>query len=94
VLAVLAPDVRWPNGWEGGWVHGHDEVRDYWRRQWAEIDPHVDPVAIDEREDGSVAVRVHQMVRDLAGNQIADNEVLHVYRFEDGLIVEMEIEEA
>jgi ketosteroid isomerase-like protein len=93
VLAALAPDVRWPNGWEGGFVHGHEEVRDYWRRQWAEIDPHVEPVAIDERPDGRVAVRVHQLVRDHEGKVLADAEVLHVYRFADGLITEMTIEE-
>jgi hypothetical protein len=94
VVAALAPGVRWPNGWEGGFVHGHDEVRDYWRRQWAEIDPHVEPVAIDERLDGSVSVRVHQVVRDLAGTKVAEGEVVHVYRFENGLVVEMTIEEA
>jgi hypothetical protein len=94
VLAELAPDVRWPNGWEGGFVTGHDGVRDYWRRQWAEIDPHVEPTQMDEREDGTVAVRVHQVVRDLDGNTLADNEVVHVYRFERGLVVEMTIEEA
>ena len=61
---------------------------------WAEIDPHVEPTQTDERADGTVAVRVHQAVRDLAGNKIADNEVVHVYRFEHGLVVEMRIEEA
>jgi nuclear transport factor 2 (NTF2) superfamily protein len=94
VLAALAADVHWPNGWEGGFVDGHDEVRDYWRRQWAEIDPHVEPKQMEERGDGTVAVRVHQVVRDLDGNQIADSEVIHVYRFENGLVIEMRIEEA
>ena len=94
VLVALAPDVRWPNAWQGGFVHGHDEVRDYWRRQWEEIDPHVAPLAIDERPNGTIAVRVHQVVKDIAGNQLADNEVLHVYRFADGLVVEMTIEQA
>jgi hypothetical protein len=94
VLAELAPDVRWPNAWEGGVVTGHEEVRDYWRRQWAEIDPHVEPTQMDERADGTVAVRVHQVVRNLDGEQIADNEVIHVYRFENGLVAEMRIEEA
>jgi nuclear transport factor 2 (NTF2) superfamily protein len=94
VLAAVSPDVTWPNGWEGGFVHGHDEVRDYWRRQWAAIDPRVEPVAIAERPDGTVEVRVHQVVRDLEGNLLDDGEVLHVYRFADGLVVEMTIEEA
>ena len=30
VLAVMHPDVDWPNGWEGERVRGHDEVRKYW----------------------------------------------------------------
>jgi nuclear transport factor 2 (NTF2) superfamily protein len=94
VLAALAPDVRWPNAWEGGWVNGHEEIRRYWRRQWAEIDPYVEPVAIDERPDGTVAVRVHQIVRDLDGNLLDEGEVLHVYRFEGGLVVERSVEEA
>jgi hypothetical protein len=94
VLAALAPDVRWPNGWEGGFVHGHDEVRDYWQRQWAEIDPRVDPVETETRPDGRVAVCVHQVVRDLHGTVIADGQVLHVYHFENGLVSEMTIEEA
>ena len=93
VLAALAADVRWPNAWEGGVVHGHAGVRDYWRRQWAEIDPHVEPTAIEEQEDGSVAVRVHQVVRTLKGELVAENDVVHVYRFEHGLISEMTIED-
>jgi len=93
VLAAMTTDVRWPNAWEGGVVRGHEEVRDYWRRQWAEIDPRVDPVAIDERPDGTRAVRVRQVVHDMEGNVIADHEVLHVYRYEGGLIAEMTIEE-
>jgi nuclear transport factor 2 (NTF2) superfamily protein len=92
-LAAMTEDVHWPNGWEGGYVEGRAEVREYWRRQWAEIDPHVDPVAIEERPDGRVAVRVHQLVRDLDGKVMLDGEVAHIYRFEDGLIAEMTIEE-
>ena len=92
VIAALAPDVRWPNAWEGGVVNGHDEVRDYWRRQWAEIDPHVEPTSIDEQPDGSVAVGVHQVVRDLDGDLIGESDVVHVYRFEHGLISGMTIE--
>ena len=87
-------DVRWPNAWEGGVVTGHAAVRDYWRRQWAEIDPHVEPTAIEEQPDGSVAVRVHQVVRTLNGELVAENDVVHVYRVEQGLISEMTIEDA
>jgi nuclear transport factor 2 (NTF2) superfamily protein len=94
VLAALAPDVVWPNGWEGGVLHGRDEVRDYWTRQWAAIDPTVVPLAFDDESDGRVRVTVHQIVRTLQGALAADEMVQHVYRFrpgDDDLVDEMEI---
>ncbi len=94
VLAVLHPDVDWPNGWEGGRMVGREAVREYWTRQWAEIDPSVDPVAFETDEAGRTVVQVHQMVRDLEGNMVADAMVHHVYEVEDGLIRRMEIVEA
>ena len=94
VLAALAPDVQWPNGWEGGFVRGHEEVRDYWTRQWAEIDPIVVPVAFDTEADDLVIVTVHQVVRTNKGAVVADHTVKHVYRFVNDLITEMEIREA
>lgn len=93
VLAALAPDVSWPNGWEGGIVRGHDQVRAYWLRQWAEIDPVVVPRAFDIEDDGRVTVTVHQVVRTLQGSVVADQVVKHVYRFTDGLVVNMEIQD-
>ena len=67
VLAVMHPDVDWPNGMEGGRVLGHAAVRAYWVRQWALIDPRVEPRGFTVEADGRVAVAVHQVVRDLAG---------------------------
>ncbi len=94
VLAVMHPEVDWPNGWEGGRVHGHEGVREYWTRQWAAIDPRVEPVGFDTDEAGRTIVTVHQVVRDLEGNLIAEGVVEHVYRMEDRLIRSMEIREA
>lgn len=91
VLARMHPDVDWPNGMEGGRVHGCDEVRAYWRRQWHMIDPHVEPVRVEEDEAGNTAVDVHQVVRDLSGNILKDEIVQHVYSFRDGLIERMDI---
>lgn len=91
VLAVLHPDVDWPNGWEGGHVHGVPAVRDYWTRQWAAIDPSVVPVGINDNGRGEVTVRVHQVVKDLGGSVLGDEELDHVYAVEDGLIRSMEI---
>ncbi len=92
VLARLHPDIEWANGWEGGHVHGRDGVRAYWTRQWAALDPHVEPVAIEEDETGRVIVEVHQAVRDLQGTLLVDTTVHHAYRFEGSLIQRMDIE--
>ncbi len=46
VLALMVPDVEWPNGMEGGYVYGHEGVRAYWTRQWGMINPHVEPVSM------------------------------------------------
>jgi hypothetical protein len=92
VLSRMLTSVDWPNGMDGGRVHGHDEVRAYWTRQWGILDPHVEPVQIDANPDGRTVVKVHQVVRDLQGNLLADSIVHHVYTFRDGLIERMEIE--
>ncbi len=91
ILAQMHPDVDWPNGMEGGRVHGHNDVRAYWRRQWTIVDPHVDPVRIEDDDSGRTVVDVHQVVRDLNGNILLDRLVRHVYSIEGGLIKRMDI---
>ena len=91
VLAAMHEDVIWANGMEGGHVQGRSEVRSYWTRQWAMIDPHVEPVAFTNGPGGEVIVEVHQVVRDLNGNLLADRMVGHVFRIEDGLIRRFDI---
>jgi ketosteroid isomerase-like protein len=94
VLRVMHPNVDWPNGMEGGTVSGHQGIREYWTRQWGLIDPSVHPTRITATDDGRVAVDVHQVVRDLAGHVLKEEDVRHVYTFEDGLITSMEIQKA
>jgi uncharacterized membrane protein YphA (DoxX/SURF4 family) len=91
VLALMRPDVNWPNGMEGGRVHGRDEVRAYWKRQWAMLNPHVEPARMEADETGNTVVNVHQVVRDLFGNILTDQIVQHVYSIQDGLIARMDI---
>ena len=93
VLRHMTADVDWPNGWEGGRVHGHDGVRDYWTRQWSAIDPTVLPIAFTSRPDGSIAVAVEQVVRELDGALLSEGQVAHVYTFGDELITRMDIED-
>jgi hypothetical protein len=93
VLEQLAPDVDWPNGMDGGRVHGRSAVREYWLRQWGLIDPTVTPRRITADETGRIVVDVHQVVRDLSGQVLADRMVQHVYVIRGGLIQRMDIRE-
>jgi ketosteroid isomerase-like protein len=91
VLAVMAPDVDWPNGMDGSRMHGHQAVREYWTRQWSVIDPTVEPIRLTVDGDGRTVVDVHQVVRNVSGAIVADQVVQHVYELRDGLITRMEI---
>jgi ketosteroid isomerase-like protein len=92
VLATMHPDVDWPNGMEGGRVHGIAKVRDYWTRQWSMINPRVEPLRIEDDEQGQTVVEVHQVVRDLSGNLLVDQIIHHTYTIRNGLIERMDIE--
>lgn len=94
VLAMMHPDVDWPNGMEGGRVHGHKGVRDYWERQWTSLDPRVEPRRFSTDETDRILVDVHQVVRDVSGRVLSDQMVQHVYTIEDNLIQRMDIKKA
>ena len=93
ILAVMHPQVEWPNGMEGGWVHGREGVRTYWTRQWGMVDPHVEPVRFEADAQGRIVTEVRQVVRDLSGNILLDRTVPHVYLIQAGLIRRMDIRE-
>jgi hypothetical protein len=90
-LALMTEGVSWPKASEGGRVVGKEEIRAYWTRQWAEFDPHVDPLAITEGDEGKVRVKVHQRVKNLQGEVLWDGEVLHVFTMHGGLIAAMHL---
>lgn len=90
-LAAMDPDVDWPNAWEGGRLHGHSAVREYWTRQFAAIDGRVEPVSVTQCADGRTAVAVHQTVRSLDGELIAEEDVTHTYTVRSGRIVRMDV---
>jgi hypothetical protein len=92
ILATFAPQVRWARAWEGDYATGHEQVRAYWLRQWQEVNPHVEPVAIEQGADGRLEVTVQQLVKDLQGHVLFDGLVKHLYTSQDGLITQMDIE--
>jgi ketosteroid isomerase-like protein len=92
ILRVMHPQVKWSRAWEGDYANGHAEVRAYWQRQWTEINPNVTPVGFHDRENGTLAVEVDQLVKDLAGNIIFNGRVKHIYIINNGLLQQMDIE--
>ena len=90
-LALMHPDVDWPNGMEGGRVHGHEAVRAYWERQFAAVDSQADPEGFEELPDGRISVAVHIHGRNREGDVAWDDRVRHVYELRDGLISRMDI---
>jgi hypothetical protein len=89
--------VTWPRAFKGGHVQGHDQVRAYWTEQWNEIDPTVLPTnftresSVDDSESSVILVSVHQVVRDLAGDVLADVTVGHRFAIQNGLIQTMDV---
>jgi len=93
-LALMSENVSWPKASEGGRVVGKEEIRAYWTRQWQDFNPRVEPIEIIDREDGRTEVKVHQLVKSLAGDLLSDSEVGHVYTIANGLIERMDLKES
>jgi hypothetical protein len=74
-LAQMSESVSWPKASEGGRVVGKEGIRVYLSRQWKEFDPHVEPMEVIDRGAGKIDVRVHQLVKSLAGEMLSDSEV-------------------
>src|ERR1700684_3030626 len=90
-FARMSESVSWPKASEGGRAIGKEEIRAYWSRQWKEFDPHVEPLEVIDRGAGKIDVRVHQLVKSLAGDVLSDSEVWHAYTIANGLIARMDI---
>ncbi len=91
-VALMHPEVDWPNAWEGGRVVGREAVADYWTRQFESISSTVEPESFERVADGSVTVTVHQVVLDASTNgPVSDTHVIHRYLLEDGLIIRMDV---
>ncbi|MBW3129018.1 nuclear transport factor 2 family protein [Hymenobacter profundi] len=91
-LTTMHSEVQWPKAFEGGYVSGHAAIRGYWTRQWSEINPRVEPVECTARQDGTLEVTVHQVVRDLQDKLLFDGVVKHIYTLQQGLLRRMDIE--
>jgi phage pi2 protein 07 len=91
IISVMHPDVKWSNGVEGGFVYGRDAVREYWTNQYKVIQVQLETLKFETDEKNRNVVTVHQIVRDLQGNLLADTTVEQIFTIENGLFVLYEI---
>ena len=93
IISLIRPDVKWANGLEGGFVYGRGAVREYWTQQFTNIRPELETLKFEMDDNGRDVVTVHQVVKDLQGNVIADMTVSQIFTIEDGSISVYEIGE-
>jgi limonene-1,2-epoxide hydrolase len=93
IISVMHPDVKWANGVEGGFVYGRDAVREYWTNQYKVIQVQLETLKFETDENNRNVVTVHQIVKDLQGNLLADMTVKQIFSIENDEIVLYEIGE-
>jgi hypothetical protein len=93
IISVMHPDVKWANGVEGGFVYGRDAVREYWTNQYKVIQVQLETLKFKTDENNRNIVTVHQIVRDLQGNLLADATIQQIFTIENSLISLYEIGE-
>ena len=90
-VALMDPEVDWPNVPKGGFVHGQDQVRAHWREQFGQADPRIEVAAIAQTGEGRVEASVRQIVRGLDGAELSDDRLLHVFTIANNHIRRMEV---
>ncbi|QFS52332.1 nuclear transport factor 2 family protein [Nostoc sphaeroides] len=93
IISVMHPDVKWANGVEGGFVYGRDAVREYWTNQYKVIQVQLETLKFETDKNNRNVVTVHQIVRDLQGNLLADATIEQIFTIENSLISLYEIGE-
>jgi SnoaL-like domain len=93
IISVMRPGVKWANGLEGGFVYGRDAVREYWTNQFKGIQAELETLKFETDENNRNIVTVHQIIKDLQGNLLADATIQQIFTIEDGLISLYEIGE-
>ena len=84
IISLMRSDVKWANGLEGGFIYGRDAVREYWTDQFKAIQPELEALKFETDENDRNIVTVHQIVKDLQGNVLADVTVHQIFTIEDG----------
>jgi NAD(P)-dependent dehydrogenase (short-subunit alcohol dehydrogenase family) len=91
-VALMDPQVDWPNMADGGFVHGRDGVRRHWSEQFRRVDPRIEVAGIAEKGGGRVEAHVRQIVRGPDGAKLADDQAVHIFTIAGERIKRMEVE--
>ena len=91
-VALMDPDVEWPDVVRGGVVRGRDGVRRHWRDVFASADARIELGDLERRPDQSIAADVRQVVTGPDGQTASDDQLVHVFRIDDELITRMDVE--
>ncbi|MGB3402637.1 MAG: nuclear transport factor 2 family protein [Microcoleaceae cyanobacterium] len=93
IISLMHPDVKWANGLEGGFIYGRDAVRQYWTNQFKDIQAELETLKFEMDENNRNVVTVHQVIKDLQGNILADATIQQIFTIESGMISLYEIGE-
>ena len=90
LLRVMCEDVNFMNALTGGRIKGHAEMREFWLLQQTSLDVQTEPIRIYEQADGKTVVLVREVMREVGGALLLDQEMEHVFTFRDGLVERMD----
>jgi len=93
-VALMDPEVDWPNVPKGGFVHGREQVREHWREQFGRVDPHIEITGVKQTSEGRVEAHVRQIVRRPDGSRLSDDKLVHVFTIAGDRIKRMEVKPA
>ncbi len=93
IISSMQSDVKWANGLEGGFIYGRTAVREYWIEQFKNIQPELRIIKFETDERNRDVVTVHQVIKDMEGNLLADATIRQIFTIENSLISLYEIAE-
>jgi ketosteroid isomerase-like protein len=90
LLELMCEDVDWSNALTGDRIKGHAEMRKVWLLQWTSLNPQTEPLDIYEDAEGRTVVLVREILREVGGRLLMDQEMEQVFTFRDGLVARMD----
>ncbi len=91
-ICLMDENIVWPNTLDGGVVTGKKDLLAYWHRHFNQADYYTEPLCFEYKDDGTIIITVHAVVKTLDGELLKDQMVYHIYKAANGVIQSMTIE--